>query len=140
MQKTALAVTAKNDGNTVNPKINGVDLTTVEVQETKAPEPAKVVAIKPEVKINNTENKIQHIIGIGQKIRRRTEVAQAKANLENFILKNEDDSGSLTFEDTNRKRFASSDPDLMKKVQKTIIAACDEEIQKLNLQINEFSC
>lgn len=99
---------------------------------------AKVVQM-PDVKLNPTENKIQRIIAIGQKIKRRSEVSQAKANLEAFILTAEHDGAEIEFEDANRKRYASKDVYLMQKIQKCILACCDEEIAELNAHIDAFT-
>lgn len=107
-------------------------------QEVKTDPAAKVVELKT-TPPNATEGKILQIIHVGQKIKRRSQVLQAKANLQNFIFDGDSETAEIEFQDQNRHTYRSSDKVLMKRIQKCILDCCDEEVAQLNAEIEKFT-
>lgn len=109
-------------------------------QEVKTDPAAKVVELKPTpTPPSATEGKILQIIHVGQKIKRRSQVLQAKANLQNFIFDGDSETAEIEFQDQNRHTYRSTDKVLMKRIQKCILDCCDEEVAQLNLEIEKFT-
>lgn len=108
-------------------------------QEAKPETAPKVVDIKPTpTPPSGTEGKILQIINVGQKIKRRSQVLQAKANLVNFIFDGDSETAEIEFQDQNRHTYRSTDKVLMKRIQKCILDCIDEEVAQLNAEIELF--